>query len=85
MSRTKRLKDLIVFERPKGSRKKGKKNRKHGRNKKKCEAYRKAQKHEKSHIRRLKKHAVSHPKDSQAKQALKKYVSALGSSASLLG
>lgn len=70
MSRTK---VLITFERPKGSRKKGKKNRKHGRNKKKCEAYRKANKHEHSHIKRLVAHISIHSRDRQAKEALEKY------------
>ena len=64
---------LITFERPKGSRKKGKKNRKHGRNKKKCEAYKKLQKHEKSHIKRLTKHLSIHRNDSQAKKALRRF------------
>ena len=37
-------------------RKKGKKNQKHGRNKKKCEKYRLLKKRERSHLRRLQKH-----------------------------
>lgn len=67
----------VTFERPKGSRKKGKKNRKHGRNEKKCEAYERAQKHEKSHIRRLLRHLERFPDDRQAITALRVYESAL--------
>lgn len=63
----------ITFERPKGSRKKGKKNRKYGRNERKCEAYRKAQKHEKSHVKRLTRHLVKFPQDEKAVEALRRY------------
>ena len=68
---------LITIERPKGSRKKGKSNRKHGRNERKCEAYKRAQKHEKSHIRRLLRHLERFPDDRQAVTALRVYESAL--------
>lgn len=57
--------------------KEGKKNRKYGRNKKKCEVYKKAHKHEKSHIRRLLRHLERFPEDEQAKVALRVYEGAL--------
>lgn len=59
------------------SHKEGKKNRKHGRNKKKCEAYRKAKKHEKSHVKRLEIHLSKHPRDGQARDVLTTYRRAL--------
>lgn len=52
----------------------GKKNRKHGRNEKKCEAYRFAKKHEKSHVRRLERHIrVYKDGSAMARNALEKY------------
>ena len=53
-------------------RKKGKKNRKHGRNKRKCEDYLRRGKHIKSRIKRLRKHLSQHSGDGQAKKALKR-------------
>lgn len=44
----------------------GKKNRKHGRNKKSCERYRLEGRAGKNKTRRLKRHAKRHPNDSQA-------------------
>ena len=54
-------------------RKKGKKNRKHGRNKLKCAAYTRSNKHVRSHIRRLEKHLSKFPGDKQAIEALERY------------
>lgn len=49
----------------------GKKNRKHGRNKKQCELYRNQQTREKNKARRLKKHLSRHPGDIGAEAILK--------------
>lgn len=45
------------------ARRKGKKNRKHGRNKKWCEAYRLRGQREKNKAKRLAKHRKAHPND----------------------
>lgn len=45
--------------------------RKYGRNKDKCAKYRAAQRREKSHISRIRKHIGCHPHDKQAVNALK--------------
>ena len=48
--------------------------RKHDRNKKKCDVYRRMGKHEISHIRRITKHIKKYKDSSRmAKEALKKY------------
>ncbi len=49
---------------------KSKKNRKHGRNKKYCEAYRNAHRREVNKIKRLRKHLKKFPEDANAKKAL---------------
>lgn len=74
-----RIRELVIYEsRPKGFRKKGKKNRKHGRNKKKCEAYLRLGKHIKSHIRRIEEHLKVYGRgDKQAVRALEDFTRAL--------
>lgn len=58
----------------------GKKNRKFGRNKIKCAAYKAARKHEKSHIRRIERHIVKYKDESDgAANALVRYKEALRS------
>lgn len=58
----------------------GKKNRKFGRNKVKCAAYKAARKHEKSHIRRIERHIVKYKDESEGTaNALRRYKEALGS------
>lgn len=54
-----------------------KKGRKVGRNKAYCEAYRRADKHRKSHISRLTAHLERQPGDSLAQDALRRYKSAV--------
>ncbi len=77
MSRSKRLRELVVLERPRKSRKKGKKNRKFGRNKRKCETYLRFGKHLKSHIRRLERHLRIYGRgDEQAVRALEDFTRA---------
>ncbi|HWT83672.1 MAG TPA: hypothetical protein VN648_33330 [Candidatus Methylomirabilis sp.] len=48
----------------------GKKNRKHGRNKSWCEAYRQAGQRERNKRRRLARRVVRHPRDGAARSAL---------------
>jgi len=60
------------LRRPK-QRHEGKKNRKHGRNLKKCAAYKLARKREKSHIRRIEKHLARFPGDLEARVALERW------------
>jgi hypothetical protein len=50
--------------------KKGKKNRKHGRNKKVCEQYRREGRQEKNRKRRIRRHLKRHPDDRVALRAL---------------
>lgn len=47
--------------------------RKHGRNKQKCKAYKDLRKHERSHIKRISVHLTRHTGDEEAKEALKRY------------
>lgn len=54
------------------SRKKGKKNRKHGRNKKFCEWYSKTGQKAKNKATKLRKHLKEFPNDAAAQEALKK-------------
>jgi len=44
--------------------------KKHGRNSTKCAKYATAQKREKSHINKIRKHLRDHPEDEQAREAL---------------
>jgi len=44
--------------------------KKHGRNAEKCKKYKAAQKREKSHINKIRKHLRGHPEDKQARGAL---------------
>jgi len=63
--------------RQRGHHREGKKNRKFGRNLLKCAAYKKARKHEKSHIARLERHIARHPRDLGAPEALRRFRSLL--------
>lgn len=59
-------------------RREGKKNRKHGRNKVKCEAYRREKRREKSHARRIEKHLKTYGyTDARAIEALKRFRASL--------
>lgn len=60
---------------PKQKAKSGKKGRKIGRNKAYCEAYRRADRHRLSHVRRLTAHIERQPEDSLAQDALRRYKS----------
>lgn len=51
----------------------GKKNRKHGRNKNSCKFYAASHRHERSHLRRIKKHLTRFPEDRTALAALERF------------
>lgn len=56
---------------PGGKRSKGKKNRKHGRNKESCNLYRQQNRRERNKARRLARHLRHHPTDNTARAALR--------------
>lgn len=64
---------------PQQSQKRRSGDKKHGRNLRKCEFYRLKQKHEKSHIRRIKKHIRKYGDNSPCvMEALERYEKLLG-------
>ena len=65
---------MVVFKKPPKRGNKGKKNRKLGRNLKKCTAYRLAHKREKSHVRRIRIHLRKFPDDLLASEALTRWL-----------
>lgn len=61
--------EIVVVPRSQRKQRRGKKNRKHGRNKEWCKAYAACGQREKNKVKRINKHLAKHPKDAVAKAA----------------